>query len=371
MNEQVQARALFRAGLLLFALVALVLLGLQLKWVLVQLFAAAIIAAAMAPVVTRLSDTERTLPWNWRPPPAVLVALIYVVFGVIVLVLGTVLLKVVLAESAQLMQRAPDYALTIQDWYAALARRWLPFEQLDLFDALGGTSGLTQWAVSALGQVLGAAGLLLAVFGGAINVIFVLFMALYLTVDAQSMCEYLLVFLPANYRQRVLRIVSDISCRLGRWVLGELVLCVIVGTGAGIGLGLIGVPGTLLLALVWAVSVLIPGIGPFIAATPTIVLGFMAGPTTGVLAASFALVWSQLENNVLVPRVMGHAVKLNPLVVLVALLVGNQLLGLAGALFAIPLAAALAVVVDELHQERLRADQDAQVELGAPVVKAQ
>ena len=252
-----------------------------------------------------------------------------------------------------------------------LARLWLPLEQLDVFDTLGGTSGLTQWAVSSLGQVLGAAGVLLAVFGGALNVIFVLFMALYLTVNARSMCEYLLVFLPANHRQRAQRIVSNISCQLGRWVLAELVLCMIVGTGAGIGLALIGVPGTLLLALVWAVSVFIPGIGPFIAATPTIVLGFVAGPTTGILAASFALVWSQLENNIIVPRVMGHAVKLNPLIVLVALLVGNQLLGLAGALFAIPLAAALAVVVDELHQERLHAEQHAEVELGTSVVKAQ
>src|SRR5215831_4086067 len=201
MNEHVLARALFRAGLLLLALIALVLLGLQLRWILVQLFAAAIIAAAMAPVVTRLSDTERTRPWSWRPPAALIVALIYVVFGVVVLVLGTVLLKVVLAQSAQLIQRAPEYALTIQDWYAGLARLWLPLEQLDLFDMLGGTSGLTQWAVSSLGQVLGAAGVLLAVFGGALNVIFVLFMALYLTVNARSMCEYLLVFLPANHRQ--------------------------------------------------------------------------------------------------------------------------------------------------------------------------
>jgi len=71
----------------------------------------------------------------------------------------------------------------------------------------------------------------------------------------------------------------------------------------------------------------------------------------------FAVVWSQLENNVMVPRVMGHTVKLNPLVVLVAVLVGYELLGIAGALFAIPMAAALAVIVDELHHERLLDEQ--------------
>jgi predicted PurR-regulated permease PerM len=143
------------------------------------------------------------------------------------------------------------------------------------------------------------------------------------------------------------------SLRLGHWVAGELVLCLIVGFVAGLGLGLLGVPGAPLLGLVWAVAELIPGIGPFIAAVPSIVLGFAAGPETGVLATIFTLVFSQIENNVIVPRVMSHAVKLNPLVVLLALLVGNELLGLAGALFAIPAVAALAVIVDEIHSERL------------------
>jgi predicted PurR-regulated permease PerM len=136
-------------------------------------------------------------------------------------------------------------------------------------------------------------------------------------------------------------------------VVGEVLLCVIVGAGAGIGLGLLGVPGASLLALLWGVSEFLPGIGPFISAVPTIVLGFVAGPTTGALTIVFTVLWSQLANNVLFPRLVGHAVEMNPLVVLAALLAGNELLGLAGALFAVPLAAALAVVVDELRQERL------------------
>src|SRR5262249_15930753 len=134
--------------------------------------------------------------------------------------------------------------------------------------------------------------------------------------------------------------------------------CVLVGLGAGLALGLLGVPGAVLLALIWAVCVLIPGIGPFLSAVRTILLGFAAGPTTGILATVFSVVWSQLENNVMIPGVMGHTVELNPLVVLVAVLVGYELLGIAGAFFAIPMAAALAVVVDELHHERLLAEQE-------------
>jgi predicted PurR-regulated permease PerM len=326
---------------------------------------------ALPPTVARLTDYERTRSWRWRPPPALVVVLIYLVIGLVLLVLGTILLRVALTQGTLLIERAPQYAATVQDWYTTAASRVSLLAGLDPLDLIGGASGLTQWVVGAMRQMLNVASLLLTVFGGAINVIFILFIALYLTVDGPSIRDYLLVFLPTSRQAQARRVITHISYRLGHWVAGELILCVIIGAGAGIGLGLLGVPGAGLLALVWAVAELIPGIGPFISAIPSILLGFLAGPTTGILATIFTLAWSQLENNVIVPRVMGRAVKLNPLVVLVSLLVGNELLGLAGALFAIPAAAALAVVVDELHQERLLQLEDAEVEQPVPALTGQ
>jgi predicted PurR-regulated permease PerM len=356
-NELDLTRALYRGGLFVVVLVVLVFLGVQLKWVVVQLFAAAIVAAAIQPIVARVSDPARTPTWRWRPPPAAVVVFVYVCVGLVVLVLGTILLRAALTQGAIIAQRAPEYAALLQVWYTSTLGRWALLDEMDPFDLLGGTSALTQWISGVTTQVLNVASLLLALFGGAINVILVLFIALYLTVDAHAMREYLLVFLPIHRRERARRILANISSRLGQWVAGQLIVCLIVGIGAALVLGVIGVPAALLLALVWAVCVLIPGIGPFLSAIPTIVLGFVPGPTTGVLATLFAVVWSQLENNVIVPRVMGSTVKLNPLVVLVAVLVGNELLGIAGALFAIPMAAALAVVVDEVHHERLLYEQ--------------
>ncbi|MBV9356892.1 MAG: AI-2E family transporter [Chloroflexi bacterium] len=353
MNELSLARAIFRGGALLLALVALTLLGLELKWVVVQVFAAAIVAAGMAPVVGRLTDPRRTRTWRWRPPVALVVLVIYVVVGCVVLILGSLLLDILLTQGGVLVARVPEFALKLQAAYLSVVGRWETLRDLDPWTLLGGAGALSQWAVGVLSQMLNVASLLLALFGGALNVIFVLFMALYLTVDGAVMRDYLVVFAPRSRQAQARRVVTNMASRLGHWVAGELVLCIIVGVGAGIGLGLIGVPGASLLALVWAIAELIPGIGPFISAVPSILLGFLAGPETGVLATIFTLAWSQIENNVLVPRVVGHAVKLNPLVVLVALLVGNQLLGLAGALFSIPAAAALAVIVDELHRERL------------------
>jgi predicted PurR-regulated permease PerM len=116
-NELSLARAIFRGGAFLLALVALALLGMELKWVVVQVFAAAIVAAGMAPVVGRLTDPRRTETCRWRPPVVLVVLAIYAVVGCVVLVLGSLLLDIVLTQGGVLVARVPEFALKLQDAY--------------------------------------------------------------------------------------------------------------------------------------------------------------------------------------------------------------------------------------------------------------
>jgi len=357
-NEYVLARGLYRGAICLVVLVALIALGLELKWLLLQLFAAGMVAAAMSPVVNLMTASTRAQSWRWRPPAALVVIAVYLVVGGFFLVLSAILVQALLEQGATLVQEVPRIAAKLQDWYTVLSARSTLLAELDPWTLLGGTRGISEWAISMLGNVLNAATLVFAIFGGAINVIFVLFVALYLTLDGSAICDYLLVFLPRSRRVQSRRLVGQISTRLGQWFVGEAIVCLIVGTGAAIAFGILGVPGAAFLGVLWAVAELIPGIGPFIAAIPSIALGFIGGFETGIAATVFTLIWSQIENNVIVPRVMGHAVKLNPLVVLVAVFTGYELIGLAGALFAVPVAASLAVIVDEFHHERLLSEQD-------------
>src|SRR6185312_3695514 len=152
------------------------------------------------------------------------------------------------------------------------------------------------------------------------------FMALYLTIDAPRMRDYLVVFWPRDRQPRASRLANEMGARLGHWAIGQSVLCVIIGGGAWLGVQLIGVPYAALLGLICALAEFVPGIGPFLSAIPSIVLGFTVSPEIGVASAVFSLVWSQVENHVIPPRVMGSAVDLPPLVILVALLVGSDFL---------------------------------------------
>ncbi len=354
-NELTATRVLYRAAIFAILMVALGLLLLQLKFVIIQVFAAVIIAAGMAPLVARATDPERAHLFGWRPPKAAVVVIIYAVVGFLLIVLGSIMISVALDGLTTLLNRAPAYASTIESWLADLQSTSPVFQDLHVLDLFGGASGISQTLSTVLGQLVNAASVLLTIFGGAVNVLFVLFMALYMTVDAPRILEYVIVFFPLSRQGQARRVMVNITDRLSHWVVGQLLLAGVIGTVAGIGLGLLGVPGAPLLGMIWFIAEFIPGIGPFIAAVPSILLGFLAGPTTGVLATIFTFSWSQIESNVITPRLMGRAVEINSLMVLVALLVGNELLGLLGALFSIPAAAAIAVVVDEFRDQRLQA----------------
>ncbi len=347
-------RVLYRAAIFAIVMVALGFLLLQLKFVIIQVFAAVIVAAGMAPLVSRATDPDRAHLFGRRPPKAAVVVLIYVVVGFLLVVLGSVMISIALDGLNTLLTRAPAYATTIESWVTDLQSANPLLQDLHVVDLFGGATGISQTLQRFIGQLLGAASLLLTIFGGAVNVLFVLFMALYMTVDSQRILEYVIVFFPLSRQGQARRVTTNIADRLSHWVVGQLLLAAVIGTVAGVGLGLLGVPGAPLLGMIWFVAEFIPGIGPFIAAVPSILLGFLAGPSTGILATIFTLAWSQIESNVITPRLMGRAVEINSLMVLVALLVGNELLGLLGALFSIPAAAAIAVVVDEFRDQRLQ-----------------
>jgi predicted PurR-regulated permease PerM len=352
-TELSAARVLYRAAIFTIAMVALALLLLQLKFVIIQVFAALIVAAGMAPLVARATDPNTAHVFGFRPPKAVVVVLIYLVVGVILIIVGSIMIGNAVDGLNGLVARAPEYGNTIDTWLADLQARSPVLADLHLLDLLGGASGISQSLTSVLGRVLGAASLLLSVFGGVVNVLFVLFMALYMTVDGEKILDYVIVFFPRSRQPQARRVMTNITNRLSHWVVGQLLLALVIGTVAGVGLGLLGVPGAPVLGMIWFIAEFIPGIGPFIAAVPSILIGFLAGPTTGVLATVFTFTWSQIESNVVTPRLMGRAVEMNSLVVLIALLIGNELLGLLGALFAIPAAAAIAVIVDEFRRQRL------------------
>jgi len=142
--------------------------------------------------------------------------------------------------------------------------------------------------------------------------------------------------------------------KVSAWLNGQLLLGAIIGSTAAIGLWLLGVPYFYVLALLAGIGEMIPIVGPIIAAIPAVAVASSVSGTTALWTALFFLVQQQLENHVLVPKIMERQVGISPAVVIVALLIGGSLLGVMGAILAVPTAAILQVIYQEL--ERRRAD---------------
>jgi predicted PurR-regulated permease PerM len=231
-------------------------------------------------------------------------------------------------------------------------------------------SGLVDRLFGVFSQALLVFQYVLGLFSGLLDVLMILLLALYITTDGPRIGRYLLAFLPADRHEQAARVTGRIFQRLGGWVSGQILLCVIIGSMSWLGLVVIGVPYAVVLALIAGVMEAVPNIGPIIAAVPAVLIAALYSPLQALLVLILYLVIQQLENYVVVPRVMSRAVELHPLAVLLALLVGSELMGVLGAVLAVPVTAAISVIVDEIRSERLTPAANAAelTESGAPAL---
>ena len=140
--------------------------------------------------------------------------------------------------------------------------------------------------------------------------------------------------------------------KISAWLGGQMFLGAIIGTLSAIGYFFMGVPYFFVLALVAGIGEMIPMVGPLLSAIPAVLVALTVSPGLALGVAGFCWALQLLENNVLVPKVMGETVGLNAVTVILALAIGSELLGLVGALLAVPTAAIIQVVFQEYIAEK-------------------
>jgi predicted PurR-regulated permease PerM len=200
-----------------------------------------------------------------------------------------------------------------------------------------------------VGTVFGA---VRGVIGGLFGLVTVLIVTFYLLVDSWSIHQTFLRFFPERHRARVDAATRDITIKVSAWLAGQLFLGIIIGSTSAIGLWLIGVPFFYVLALISAIGELIPIVGPILAAIPAVLVAGTVSYQKALMVIVFFVIQQQVENHVLVPKVMERQVGVSAIIVIVSVLIGGKLLGIAGVLLAVPSAAILQVLVTELLDMR-------------------
>src|SRR5262249_41168774 len=173
----------------------------------------------------------------------------------------------------------------------------------------------------------------------------------YLLVDPDSAFLAIVRLFPAGRRVRLNAVSRQITTKVSAWLVGQLMLAAIIATTSMLWMVALGLPSFYVLALIAAVGELIPIVGPILAAVPGVAVAFGSSWKLGLVVGLLYLAQQQAEANVLVPKLMERQLGLNPVTIMVALLLGGALLGVPGAILAVPTAAILQVVVQELVVE--------------------
>jgi predicted PurR-regulated permease PerM len=166
-------------------------------------------------------------------------------------------------------------------------------------------------------------------------------------VDSKSLQRFLIHMIPGRSRRRVDAASRTITTKVSAWLGGQLLLAGIIGSTSALGLWLLGIPFFYVLALISGIGEMIPIVGPVLSAIPAVAVAATVSFKKVLLVIVFFVVQQQIENHVLVPKVMERQVGVSALTVIVALLIGGKLLGIPGAILAVPTAAILQVLFTE------------------------
>ncbi len=311
--------------------------------ILLVVFAAIVISAAMNPVAKHLQ--------NYRIPRGLTVVLLYVVVvSILFLTIGLVV-QPLAVQVTQIAQTVPDVVVSLEHYfgiYTPLTSQAAVRQVQDLITQAGTNIGT--FGLSVLEQTKN-------IFGSILSLVLVFIIAFYLTIEDHALNKAFRLVVPREHMAYVDLMIERVQEKIGRWMLGQVFMMVLMGTVTGLGLWVLGVKYALALGLLAGVLEVIPVIGPILTAIPAFLIALAQSPVIAVTVVVFYIVANQLENHVLVPNIMGKAIGLNPLLTLLAVLLGARLLGIAGIILAVPAAAIISVFAADFFAASNEADE--------------
>jgi predicted PurR-regulated permease PerM len=290
------------------------------------------------------------------------VILVYLLLLILLAGFLWLLFPLIFEQSSTLAREVPGYYQNLREWVlhspSQLFMRLgelLPvtLPSLNLNPPIAQPTG--EEVVASVGQMLGYVILTAQVFFVAIIILVLTF---YWTLDGPRIIKSFLLLIPQDQRESIGELISAMESRVGFYIAGQGILCLVIGVMALVAYMLIGLPNALVLALVAGVMEAVPMIGPLLGAIPAALVALSIGPEKLIWVIVATVVIQQLENSLLVPRIMKKAVGVNPFVTLLALFAFSSLFGLAGALMAIPIAALIQLALNHFVFQQVTVEME-------------
>lgn len=332
----VHARTVVKVLLVLAAFWIGVTIVLELRSLIVQLAIAAFLAIAADPVVRRI---ERRGVGRGK-------GVLLVMSGAFVL-LGlaiAVFIPPLVEQGNRLIEAAPGIVDDVRT--SSLYR-----EADSRFDIIDRISDQAEKLPGLVGEQLGA--VVAVVLAGVFGALTILFLTVFLLLGGGQVVRGLVRLFPKVAEPRMWSVVRGTYSGVSAFVGGMIIIALMGGTSLAIVAALLGLPYALPLGLWMMMLEIIPMIGATIGAIPAVIVAFVAGGTVeGIVMIGFVVAYQQVENIIIQPRVQGRQAELSPLVVFLAVLIGSSLLGVLGALFAVPVAGVIQIIAQQVIEEQ-------------------
>ncbi len=286
--------------------------------------------------------------------PICLVVTYLIALGIVSLLI-LVIIPDIIDTITYLAEKLPSFVVQARDWAENLLQKFnlaqegLPEIKID-WSAVAKT--ITDWLSGYSGQIVGdAVGITTSVFSGFFDTIFSLVISVYVLAQKERIGRFVKRLINAFIPEKANRVIYHIAFRthesFSRFIGGQLVESLILGTLCFIGMLIFGMPNALVISVLICVTSLVPVVGAFVGVAIGFLLIVISSPLKAILFVLFVIILQQIEGNLIYPRVVGKAVGLPGIIVVSAVLVGGNIGGVFGALIAVPTCAVLFILLKE------------------------
>ena len=318
----------------ILAIILLLVFLYLIRDVVLIIFTAFILAAAITPWVDLMQRK--------RIPRIIGVLFIYLIIFVILTGVVILLIPIISEQFASLIKQFPIFYNKIISGWGDLRSSLSQYHLLDVVQKFVGQPGGDWWGGQSLLNKLGG------FFGGLATLGIILVLAFYMAVKKQAVPRFINSITIPNYKDYLVEISNRLQKKVGQWLRNQLFLCLLIGGLTYTGLSILGVKYALILALLAAITEIIPFLGPYLGAIPAILLAFIQSPILALCVIILYIIIQQLENNVIVPLTIKKATGLDPIITIIALIVGIKVAGILGGLIAVPTTLIIILLIKEI-----------------------
>jgi len=360
MKIDISATSVARGTLVVIGIILFLLLLNQVRSTVFLFLVALFLTAAFSPIIDKL-ESHRIPRWAG-------IVLIYITG---IFLLGFMLTQFIPLVAEQIVEIAKSAkngleSLITSDFDNPILNSVKPIAEdflnsLDVTQIQGYAENIGQSLLSFAGS---SVSFLTTLFSNLFNFIIVLIFTFFLLLGQGATGDFFQSLLPNRYASYTSKKITLIQEKIGAWMVGQLIVCILIGTLIFFGMTILGVKYALTLGFIAAVMELLPYVGPFLAAVPAVLVAFNQNPWLGLWALAVFIIIQTIEGNFLVPVIMKKAVGLPPVVVMLSMMVcytlfssigsevgGNQFFGIIGIIMSVPIATSLKLFIDDFQDK--------------------